>query len=89
MAADGTALYVLTMVGAALAAHVTTVVCLAVAWLERDDALIEGAYFDRSVGADQATFVATGSDIRAWLAAAAAFTVLSAVLWLLSSRRRA
>lgn len=70
-----------------VAANALGVACIVIALVKRDDVTIEGAYFNRSVGAPayEGVFI-SGPSIVPWLVAAALLVVAGTAL-LLRQRR--
>ena len=71
-----------------LATHAAALACLVVAYLQRDDVRIEGAYFDRAVGSPAAVAAVSHDGSTVWIVAAAVLVAAGAVLVLVQDRRR-
>lgn len=77
------------MIRLALLAQVAAAACLVVALIRQNDAEIEGAYFNRAVGADDAgSFLVTSTDIAPWLAAELALVLAGAAAVAVDALRR-
>lgn len=67
--------------------HAAAIACAAIAYVKRDTAHAERAYFSRSVGED-AVAVAFAGDVRPWLIAAMVLTAAGSGAFVTDARRR-
>ncbi len=73
------------MARAGLSANVLALSCIVIAFIKRDQATVEGAYFDRSVGGD--SLVVSTANLTPWLIAAAVLLVLGTAALVADSKR--